>query len=69
MAHFIVRVVLRVWKAFTTDVNGVTSGQSQQCVQDSDETRDLLQLLESMMEIFEVKIMNPLNLNDIDCCE
>lgn len=59
-------MVLRVWTAFTTDV---TSGQSPESVQDSDEIRDLIQLLESMMEIFEVRFRNLLKWNDIDCCE
>ena len=58
---------MRVWAAYTTDVNGITNCQSPQSVQDSDEIRDLLQLLESMMEIFEVRFRNLLKLNDIDC--
>jgi len=53
-AHYINRVVLRIWNVFLVSTCRVTSGQLKQPIWDSNEYKSLLELLISLLETFEV---------------
>jgi len=47
-------VSLRIWDAAATSIRGVTSGRFEEPVQELAEIKNLLELLSSMLETFEV---------------
>ena len=49
-------MILRIWGALGSSVDGVTSDQSLHNVQDVGEVKRLLQVLKSILEIFVVGV-------------